>query len=309
MCSSMNAVRRCWRSFTFCENSKCMGKPRYLVLGTRYLVAKALCAFRESTRYQLLITNYRFSQSPHQRSSAVHDDRLSRHIGSAITSEQHGNLGDLRGLSQVLDRLLAYDSRLHLLVFPVVLAQHGLDQAWSDRVDAHAFGPKFERVGLRHHEHGRFRHAVQQPVKLRTQAGNGRNIDDRAGPPFAHPRGNHVNETKRALQVDLDHFVELAFVHLDGRTLSNVGGGVVYQDVDASELAGGGVHQALDLVGFADMACQSFGCGADLLRDLVECFLFASANDHGCAFADESLVNGPANSTTCAGDDSYFAFE
>src|SRR5260370_35899095 len=181
MCSSMNAVRRCWRSFTFCENSKCMGKPWYLVLGTRYFVAKALCAFPESTRYQLLLTNYRFSQSPHQRSSAVHDDRLSRHIGSAITSEQHGNLGDLRGLSQVLDRLLAYDSRLHLLVFPVVLAQHGLDQAWSDRVDAHAFGPKFERVGLRPPEHGRFRPDVQQPVKLRAQAGNGRNIDDLAG--------------------------------------------------------------------------------------------------------------------------------
>src|SRR5258708_12516529 len=118
MCSSMNAVRRCWRSFTFCENSKCMGKPRYLVLGTRYLVAKALCAFRESTRYQLLITNYRFSQSPHQRSSAVHDDRLSRHIGSAITGEHHGNLAALRALPHLSSRPLAYYSQLHLLAFP-----------------------------------------------------------------------------------------------------------------------------------------------------------------------------------------------
>src|SRR6266404_5441417 len=249
------------------------------------------------------------SQPSHQCSPPVHHNCLSRHIGSAVTGKQHGQLGDFGRLSEMLDRLRAYDFGLHLLVFPVVLAQYGLDQAWSDRIDAYAFRPEFERVGLRHHEQGRFGHAVKEAVELRTQAGNGSNINDRAGTALAHSWSNHINETKRALQVDLDHFVELAFIHLDGGALGDVGCGVIYEDVDTSELAGGRVHQALDLVWFAHMACLCFDCGTDLTRDLVECFLFASANDHGCSFADKGLGNGPSNSTTCTGDDSDFAFE
>src|SRR5437667_9832197 len=137
------------------------------------------------------------------------------------------------------DRLATNDFFLPPFVFPEVFAQHGLNQSGSDGVDPDSLGAKLQGIALAHHDHGSFGHAVKQPMRLWTQTRNGSNIDDRAGAAIAHARGYQLDQAKHAFKVHLNHLVELAFVKIETETVGDVGGGIVDQDIDASELARG----------------------------------------------------------------------
>src|SRR5581483_1993771 len=211
----------------------------------------------------------------------------------------------------MLDRLQVLQLLPAALVFPVILAQVSLDETGRDCVHADAAGAELDGEGLRHHDERRFRHAVEHAVKLRSHAGDGGDVDDGAGTALYHSRSDQAREAEGGFQVDLDHFVELRIVHVDGRTLGDVGAGVIDHNIYTAEVAGGLVNESLqvfeaaDVRGFGDDPADVF----QLLSDGVEGVLFASADDYGSAFAREGFGDGFADASACAGDDGYFLIE
>ena len=194
-------------------------------------------------------------------------------------------------------------------VFPVVFAEGCFHQAGRDGVHAHAPRAEFQRVGLRQHDERGLGHAVEQALELGANAGDGRDVDDGSGAALAHPGRHQARQPVGALQIDLDHFVELGVGHLERRTLRDVGAGVVDQNVDLAELARGAIHQALQIFEPADVAGDGDECGRPvslIARDLIQSLLLAAADDHRRAFAREQLRDGSPDASAGAGNDRDF---
>ena len=140
------------------------------------------------------------------------------------------------GSPDVLDRLTATKLLVEpAFIFPVVLAEDRLDQPRRDRVYPDAFRPELDGIRFRHHDQRRLGHAVEQPV---TSGACSPETDAMLMMTPARARtfpARSPDQPEGALEVDLDHFVELAFIHLETRTLRDVCGGIVYQDVDRAE--------------------------------------------------------------------------
>src|SRR5580692_10804906 len=191
-------------------------------------------------------------------------------------------------------------------VAPVIRAQFRLDQPRSNRIHANAFWSQFQRVGLRHHNERGFGHAVEQALELGPHAGDGRDIDDGTGAAFAHSRCDELSEAKGALEIDLDHLVKHGFVDFETWRLRHVGGGVVYQNVDAPELVRHSRHHRLDLLASSNMADHRDNSWTNGARHFFQCFRLASTNNHLGAFTCKRLRDGPPNAPASAGDDRNF---
>src|ERR1035437_10161821 len=241
-----------------------------------------------------------------QEPPTVDDQGLAGQIRSAIGGQQERNFGNFVRLAEMLDGLRVDDLAQFLLVLPEVLAEHGPDQAGSDGIDAHAFGPELQGVGLRHHDERGLGHAVEHAVELRPQPGNGRDVDNRSGAALAHARGHRLNETEGALQVDLDHLVELGFIDLQYGFLSDIGGRVVDQDIDPAELAMRGIDELPDVRGAAYMTGERVDPASAILHfsgSLEEGLRLASADHDGGAFTGEQFGDGAPDATAGASDD------
>ena len=128
--------------------------------------------------------------------------------------------------------------------------------------------------------------------------------------PRAHHSGpDQLHQAECAFQIDLDHFVELAFVEIERGTLRDIGGGVVDQDVDAPKSLSRDVDQILNLIEFADVASDRFDARANFLGDGVERLLFTARDDHLGAFAHEDFGDGSPDASARARYDRYFVVE
>src|SRR5205085_3295375 len=141
------------------------------------------------------------------------------------------------------------------------------------------------------------------------QAGNRCDVNDGARPTLAHSRRYQLDQSKHTFQIDLDHLIELAFVKLETETVGDVGGRVVYQDIDASELARGRTDQGFHLLYLADMAGDRLYARADFTRHVIQGFLLASADHHLCALTRKHLRNRFADTPTGSSDDGHLVFE
>ena len=123
---------------------------------------------------------------------------------------------------------------------------------------------------------------------------------------MAHPRGHCLNEAEGALQVDLDHLVELGFIDLQYGFLRDIGGRVVDQDIDLAEFAMRGIDEMLDVPGAAYMAGQRVNPAGAIFHfrgGLEEGLRFAAADHDGGAFTGEQFGDGPPDAAAGAGDD------
>ena len=89
------------------------------------------------------------------------------------------------------------------------------------------------------------------PPRLRLQAGNRRNVDDRSAAALDHARHGQPDQAQRRFDVDLDHLVEHLVGDGQGRPLADVGGAVIDEDVYRAELRFGLFDEVLDLVGLS----------------------------------------------------------
>ena len=217
----------------------------------------------------------------------------------ASLASSSATLGDLRRLAEVLHRLRFLHFRPAGFVLPVKLTQRRLYQPGSDGVYPNSLGTQLSRVRLRHHDQRRLRHAVEHAFKLRAEAGDGHNVDDRSPTTLAHSRRDQLYEAERALEIEFDHFIELPLIHRQHRLLSDVGRGIVHQNIYAPKLGSGLIHQLLYIFSPADVA----GMGNDLagllgvgVRDFIQRFLFTPANHHRRALLGKHFGNGAADS-------------
>ena len=83
-------------------------------------------------------------------------------------------------------------------------------------------------------------------------------------PRRAHAGRHQPDEPEGALQIDLDHLVELAVVDLETRALRHVRARVVHQNVDAPVVARDRVDHPRQLLGLAHVTGQWDYAAADL---------------------------------------------
>ena len=122
------------------------------------------------------------------------------------------------------------------VVLPEKFAELGLDQSGRDGVDADVERAEFLRPTPGHHQQTRLGETVEQAARLRSQPGNGRDVDDRpAAFAFDHSRHNQPHQAKGGLDVDLDHLVQHVVVGVQRRALADVRRAVVDQNIHRAE--------------------------------------------------------------------------
>src|SRR5712671_1089957 len=88
---------------------------------------------------------------------------------------------------------------------------------------------------------------------------------------------------------------------------------VRHQNIDATELLIACVDETCDVIGIRNVRGGSkdvsASCFFDFVRDALDRFLLAGANDQRRAFRREFFGNGAAQSATGGGDESDFVFE
>ena len=124
-------------------------------------------------------------------------------------------------------------------------------------------------------------------------------------PRCAHPRGHRLNQAEGALQIHLDHLVELGFIHLQYGLLGDIGGRVIDQDIDPAEFAMRRIDQPLYVRGAAYMAGQRVNPARAILHfrgGLMQGLLLAAADHDGGAFTGEQLGDGAPDAAARAGN-------
>ena len=210
-----------------------------------------------------------------------------------------------------MDELSGFHLPAQGIVFPEILAKIGLDQAGGDGVDPDVECAEFLRPRTCHHHQPGFGEAVEQSSQLRSQAGNGGDVDDRpATLAFDHLGDNTSDEAQGCLDVDLDHLVQHLVRDRERRTLADVGRAIVDQNIHRAETRFGFLHQALNLVCAPDVAGNghdSAGKRRKFLRGRLEVFQFATGNDHVGPGFRQPLRDRFANAAASARDEGHFA--
>ena len=94
---------------------------------------------------------------------------------------------------------------------------------------------------------------------------HGRNVDDLSRAPFDHLGRHRSRAVKRALQVDVEHFIPLLIRHLNEGG-AGIDSRVVDQNVDAPEFGLGAIDGVLYALDVSHVAGDGEGpppCGAD----------------------------------------------
>src|SRR5262245_3914789 len=116
---------------------------------------------------RIIANSLRASYWTRLRRPAVNDNHLAGHERSFIRSQVQGRIADFLRLADAPDRLTGFNAGPVLLVLPEILTEVGLDEAWSDGVDADIVRPKLTRPAPRHHDQARLGEAVEQAARLR----------------------------------------------------------------------------------------------------------------------------------------------
>src|ERR1700730_3167747 len=117
-----------------------------------------------------------------------------------------------------------------------------------DRIDADAIGGIVYRADLAQHAHGALGPVIGGSAGGADYSVNRRDVDDRAAAAFAHRGNRGLHPEPHALLIHGDHAVPFLFAGvLDSAEVEDAG--VVYEDVEAAELALAGVERGAPIRG------------------------------------------------------------
>src|ERR1700730_11473183 len=195
-------------------------------------------------------------------------------------------------------------------VFEAALEERRFDRSRADAVDANSILGVVHRKRLGQEDHAGLRRAVGGHLARALETGDRRGAQDHAAP--LHQLGQRVLAAEEnALQIDVDRAIPFLLGE-QMRTPGEADPGIVVEDVETAEVAGGLGDHPLGIGGLRYVGANRDRLAAALYYfspDRIRALLAPVADGDICALGREQQRRGASYSRSAAGDQRDFSLE